>query len=104
MSIQPIVENAIRYSLEENPEVCKIEVSAGIHDGKVCIWIRNTGSQFPTVPEGAGVEALESHGFGIGLMNIQGRLHLTFGEEYGLNFYNEDDCAVVRMDLPLPDA
>lgn len=103
MSIQPIVENAIRYALEESPEICKIEVTAGEQNGRLSVWIRNTGSQFSKAAEGAGVETLESHGFGIGLMNIEKRLRLTFGDEYGLRVYNEDEHAVVRIDLPFPE-
>lgn len=102
MSIQPIVENAIRYALEESLEVCEIEVSAGKQGEKLSIWIRNTGSQFPEADNCTNVEKLPSHGFGIGLANIDKRVRLTFGENYGLRFYNEDDQAVVRLDLPMP--
>ena len=43
---------------------------------------------------------LKTHGFGVGLQNINDRLRLTFGETYGLSFYNEEEYAVVQISVP----
>ena len=40
------------------------------------------------------------HGSGVGLTNINSRLKLLYGEEYGLKFYNTDDMAVVVLVIP----
>ncbi len=41
-------------------------------------------------------------GHGIGLLNIDARIKLLFGEEYGLMVKNGADGATVAMRLPLP--
>lgn len=39
---------------------------------------------------------IEPHGFGIGLLNIQKRMQITYGEAYGLTLYNEEELAVAK--------
>jgi len=34
------------------------------------------------------------------LLNIEERIQLMFGQQYGLHFYNENDFAVVKMEIP----
>lgn len=102
LTIQPLVENAIHYGLEENTETCEITLSARqTPDGKTQILVTNTGSTF----EDDLLEKLKSgeispHGHGIGLLNIDKRLKLTYGEEYGLTLYNEEECAVAAITIP----
>ncbi len=36
----------------------------------------------------------------IGLININERIKLMFGSDYGLQLYNEDDKAVAQIDIP----
>ena len=45
---------------------------------------------------------ISPHGFGIGLLNINKRIKLQFGEAYGLHIYNveSEDLAVVQIRLP----
>lgn len=101
LTIQPIVENAIRYALEENDETCSITVRAFVEDSLLHVTVHNTGSSFPEdFGEQLAAGNVTGHGFGIGLANIQKRIQLFFGEAYGLTFYNEDNCAVVRISVP----
>lgn len=37
---------------------------------------------------------------GIGLLNIDKRIKLLFGDAYGLSLYNEEDCAVAAIIIP----
>ncbi|MEG1074272.1 MAG: histidine kinase [Ruthenibacterium sp.] len=101
LSVQPLVENAIRYGLEENAEACYIQVSASLKDENLWITVSNSGSQF----EQDLLQKLENnetkaHGFGIGLVNVQKRIRLMFGEQYGLQFSNQNGMAVVEMCIP----
>jgi two-component system, sensor histidine kinase YesM len=101
MVLQPIIENAIKYSLEFNGEQCHIDLSAVSQDGILTVTIQNSGSQF----EENHLQKLEEHsletsGFGIGLMNIQQRIQLTYGPEYGLYLFNNEGKAVVSIRLP----
>ncbi len=43
---------------------------------------------------------IQSRGSGIGLININERIKLMFGSDYGLQLYNEDDKAVAQIDIP----
>lgn len=106
-TIQPLLENAIRYGLEESSETCYISISCREVLGLLIIRITNTGSSF----EENFMEKLQSgqiqpHGFGIGLLNIHRRLQLTYGESYGLLLYNVEDketyeeCAVAEIHIP----
>lgn len=102
LTLQPLVENAIRYGLEENTEACLIQILAEASDTQLFLYVKNNGSYF----EDNLLQKLESgqispHGFGIGLLNIHERLLLTYGPESGLILYNEGDLAVARIAFPL---
>lgn len=101
LTLQPLVENAIRYALEENPDDCQIEIRAECPENTLFIYVRNTGSLFEEhFMEHFQNRTLKTHGFGVGLQNINDRLRLTFGETYGLSFYNEEEYAVVQISVP----
>ena len=102
LTIQPLVENAIYYALEEVIGPCCIEVSAKRSGNLFIVTVRNNGSQF----EEHALEKMASgqtstHGFGVGILNIEKRIQMIYGTEYGLELCNEDeDTAVVNIYLP----
>ncbi len=103
LTLQPLVENAINYALEELTEVCCIRIAGQRKNGRVFLMVSNNGSQFPeNLLEQLEKNEIEPHGFGIGLLNIDKRIKLQFGNEYGLYLYNEEleDLAVVQIRLP----
>ncbi len=101
LTIQPLVENAIRYALEENDEVCKVQVDGCQEAGLLHIYVRNSGSELrEDLLQALEDKTAQAQGFGIGLVNIQRRLQLCFGPEYGLHFFNENGMAVVEMRIP----
>ena len=101
LTIQPLVENAVQYGLEENTADCRISVGMRLEGKVLLISVRNNGSQF----EDRLLEKLEDgttkpRGMGIGLLNIQKRLQLSFGDPYGLFLYNEGSEAVAEIHVP----
>ncbi len=101
LTLQPLVENAIYYGLEENTEVCWIRINARRSGGKIEIEVRNSGSQFEAdLLQKLRSGAVQPHGHGIGLLNIDERLALMFGAAYGLTLYNEGDEAVALVTIP----
>jgi two-component system, sensor histidine kinase YesM len=101
MVLQPVIENAIKYSLEFNGEQCHIDLCAISDRQTLTVKIENSGSQF----EDNHIQKLEkgmitASGFGIGLLNIQQRIQLYYGDGYGLYLYNENDKAVVEIKIP----
>ena len=101
LTIQPLVENAIHYGMEEMTEVCHIYLKVNVTDDIMVIQIRNEGSHFEDdLLEKLRNKSRNPHGFGIGLLNIDQRIQLLFGDEYGLTLSNEDDFAVATITLP----
>jgi two-component system sensor histidine kinase YesM len=85
MTIQPLVENAVRHGAEEMLEMCEIRVYCQRMGPFVDVAVEDNG---PGMAEDI-LEKLESgeikpEGLGIGLNNIHKRLQLAFNEECGL--------------------
>lgn len=102
LTLQPLVENSIRYGLEENTEGCFVHILAECISDVLYVYIINNGSVFEDqLLEKLKTNQVSPHGFGIGLLNILQRMQLTYGEEYGLTLYNENEQAVARLAFPL---
>jgi two-component system, LytTR family, sensor kinase len=81
MSVQPLVENAVRHGVERRAGTGRVAVSAAVHGGDVELRVSDDGvgiepERVPAVLAGAGG--------GIGISNVDGRLRATFGERYAL--------------------
>lgn len=101
--IQPLVENAIHYGLEECMEVCRIEVTILLdpENNTLHMFVKNNGSQFEEdILEKLRTKEIQSRGLGIGLINIDERIKLMFGHSYGLKLYNEGEKAVAQITVP----
>lgn len=101
LCIQPLVENALKHAMEYSDEPCIIQISIEEERDKYLLKVANTGSSF----EENLLQKLEEHtrkaeGSGVGLANINARMRLIYGEEYGLSFYNKDGMAVVVLSIP----
>lgn len=103
LSLQPLVENAINYALEEMTEICCIQIEAKEEKHNIIITITNNGSQFPEdLLNKLSNNEISPHGFGIGLLNIHKRIQLQFGNDYGLTLNNNEilDLAIVEIKIP----
>lgn len=101
LCLQPLVENAIRYGLEDNIDDCEIQVEGWVQKGLIHLIVRNTGSEFEdNTLERLREETLQPQGNGIGLLNIDERIRLSFGADYGLHLYNENNFAVGEIIIP----
>lgn len=101
--IQPLVENSIHYGLEENMDVCRIEVSVCLDaSGSLLhIYVRNNGSQFEeNLLAKLRSSQAAARGLGIGLINIDERIKLMFGPTYGLTLYNRREDAIAQITIP----
>ncbi len=83
LSLQPLVENAVRHGVEASPGVGHVEVVGRLAADDVELRVRDDGAGID--PERARA-ALDGSGGGVGLANVQARLHTGFGDEYGLSF------------------
>lgn len=85
LSIQPLVENSIQYGLEKILGICKIRVWAEPSENGLKIWVQDNGpgmeNDFLTKLNKGEVEP---RGSGIGIKNIDDRIKIIFGAEYGI--------------------
>lgn len=101
LSIQPLLENAVHYALEQITDECIINLTCVYSQGLMQIYVKNSGSEFPDdLLENLRTHKIREQGLGIALLNIEERIQLMFGQQYGLHFYNENDFAVVKMEIP----
>lgn len=102
--IQPLIENAIYYGVNNSDEDGLIEVKGYEKDGDIYIEVSDNGMGIP--PET--VETLltkkmetRGKGSGIGLWNVNQRIALYFKGDYGLSIDSElDEGTTVTIHLP----
>jgi two-component system LytT family sensor kinase len=81
MSVQPLVENAVRHGVEQRAGSGRVEITGRVvgNDVELRITDDGTGIEPERLPH-----VLAGSGGGIGLSNVDGRLRATFGERYAL--------------------
>lgn len=102
LCIQPLIENAIHYGLEDNLAPCKIILSISRENDDMIIEVLNTGSQFEnSISKNLQDRQHSSKRSGIGLFNVDTRLKTFFGDRYGLSCFNFQGFAVARITIPI---
>jgi len=98
LSMQPLVENAVRHGVEKTAGPCRVEILGADLDADVELTVRDGGAGMSAE---AAAAALAGRGDGIGLANVHARLQSTFGPEYGLEVESPPGGGtVVRMLVP----
>jgi two-component system, LytTR family, sensor kinase len=99
MSVQPLVENAVRHGVERRAGTGQVEITAQIVGSDVELCVRDDGVGM----EAARVDAaLAGAGGGIGLSNVDARLRATFGERYALRIESAPGRGT-RAVMPVPN-
>lgn len=95
MILQPLVENAYVHGLSRVSTGGLIEITAKGEGGQLSISVRNSG---------VGLKAANGNGArgtGVGLSNIEKRLHLHFGDKSDLAIHEiANDMVEVKMTFP----
>ena len=86
MSVQPLVENAVRHGVERRSGSGRIAIESRLAGSDVELRVCDDGSGIDPdrVPD-----LLAGAGGGIGLSNVDARLRATFGERYALRIESE---------------
>lgn len=109
ISMQPIVENAIYHGIEDLAEDASIYIKAHQEGTDFYIEITDSGKGM-TEKEiehiqkkiAGEIEAGGGSGNGIGLKNVQDRIRISFGEEYGISIFSKENCYTkVVVKLPI---
>lgn len=109
MSLQPIVENAIYHGIEQLAEDTTIYIKGSVVEDDCIIEITDAGKGMnqEQVRElyrkiSGEVETNGVSGNGIGLKNVQDRIHMNFGEKYGIEIASRLGCytkVIVRIPM-----
>ena len=109
MSLQPIVENAIIHGIEEIQEDSTVYIKAFLKGDDYEIEITDSGKgmtkdqvELLRKKISGEVQVHGGSGNGIGLKNVQDRIHMRFGKEYGLKLASKEGLFTkVTLLLPL---
>ncbi|NUU77604.1 sensor histidine kinase [Paenibacillus xylanilyticus] len=112
--LQPIVENAIYHGIKARRGPGTIRIEAKIADGKLSLTVQDNGAGMSSerLREMIGLlhaplESMETQeagqgGKSYGMLNVQARLQLSFGEEYGIRLDSkegEGTCVTIIQPL-----
>jgi two-component system sensor histidine kinase AlgZ len=93
LTLQPLIENAVRYAVERSATPCTIRIECLVGSQAVSVLIEN-----PLIDE---PKAVVPNGNGISLQNIRDRLALMFGDRASLRAGVIEDKFRVKLVLPL---
>ncbi len=101
--LQPIVENAVYHGIKMSPTGGEIRIGAAVSEKGLTVTVEDNGVGMS--PEQiAQLFTADNHnhaGMGIGVINVNNRIKLCFGDEYGL-FYHSREGKGTRVDIFLP--
>ncbi|GFI61283.1 sensor histidine kinase BtsS [Clostridiales bacterium] len=91
--LQPIVENSIYHAMEFMAGDGEIHITVRQSGGDIIFLIEDNGCGMPSemVRKIMTGESVSCGKGGVGLQNVQERLQLVFGKEYGLSLSSEQD-------------
>lgn len=102
--LQPILENAINYGVSGMDDCGEITVTGRLAGGDLILAVTDNGMGM-TSEEAELVltdsERVHKQGSGVGLVNVNNRIQILFGKEYGLAIESEpDEGTTVSIRLP----
>ena len=102
--LQPILENAISYGVSAMDEGGEIRITGRREEGTVILSVTDNGigmSEEEVRFVLTDSTRVPKHGSGVGLVNVNNRIQLLFGKEYGLKVESEpDEGTVVSIVIP----
>ena len=102
--LQPILENAISYGVSAMDEGGEIRITGRREEGTVILAVTDNGigmSEEEVRFVLTDSTRVPKHGSGVGLVNVNNRVQLLFGKEYGLKVESEpDEGTVVSIVIP----
>ena len=102
--LQPILENAINYGVSGMDDCGEITVRGKKEDGNIVLSVIDNGIGMSE--EEAHLILTDSsrvhkHGSGVGLINVNNRIQILFGKEYGVTVESEpDEGTCVSVTIP----
>lgn len=102
MSMQPLIENAILHGIVPNGTYGEVRVSARETETELYISVEDNGigidkEEFIKVVTAKNKNAMS----GVGIINVDERMRMTYGEEYGL-IYEGEKGKFARVTIHIP--
>ena len=102
--LQPLLENAINYGVSGLDDCGEIRVEGKREGENILLFVTDNGigmteeeTEFVLTDSGR----VHKHGSGVGLVNVNRRIQIYFGNEYGLAIESEpDEGTQVRIRIP----
>lgn len=102
LSLQPLVENAVNYGLEQMIDTCRIKIHAYDEDGHLFVTVEDNGPGMePQFVSQLLSGQVKTKGSGLGLKNIEDRIKLLYGDAFGLTVESEPNGGT-KVILMLP--
>ena len=92
LTLQPLVENCIQHGMAGEKEKLTVVISAAVKGDRLCLTVEDDGLGINNVRLQALLQSVvpEGEGTGIGCRNIDQRIKLHFGSEFGLSLWSEE--------------
>ena len=92
LTLQPLVENCIQHGMAGEKEKLTVVISAAVKGDRLCLTVEDDGLGINNVRLQALLQSVvpEGEGNGIGCRNIDQRIKLHFGSEFGLSLWSEE--------------
>ncbi len=102
--LQPVLENAINYGVSGMDDCGEIKVTGRKEGGTIILSVSDNGvgmSEEQTEFLLTDSSRVPKHGSGVGLVNVNNRIQILFGKEYGLQAESEpDEGTTVSICIP----
>ena len=102
--LQPILENAINYGIREMDGCGIINVCGKKDDDRIILSVSDNGMGIPDDEIGfllKDTNRIRKRGSGVGLVNVNNRIKILFGGQYGLYIESElDEGTTVYINIP----
>ena len=91
LSVQPLVENAIKHGVAPSAEAGYVRISAELRSVGLRILVENS----------RGRSMIDSSGTGVGMQNVQRRLEICYGSGADLRLVAHPEKTIVELDIPV---
>lgn len=102
--LQPILENAINYGINGTEDCEEIKISGKMENGQIILSVTDNGIGMCAEEVSrllTDEQRVHKHGSGVGLVNVNNRIKIVFGKEYGIVVESEpDEGTTVSICIP----
>lgn len=102
LTLQPLVENSVRYSLDTSPDTCHVRIHGTTSSGTVFLYVEDDGPGMrPEYARAILSGHVKGKGSSVGIGNIQDRLRALFGSSAAIQIHTQP-CMGTMVELSFP--